>query len=93
MMMVALGALGDSWRPRGGDAVAWHSRAQGWELDARRLRFNASGQLANSRLARRGAGRGRACAVSRRGPRCHNRLARPAPPGRDARGGLGAGHG
>lgn len=42
--------------------MAWHSRAQGWEPDARRLRFNASGQLANSRLARRGAGRGGACA-------------------------------
>lgn len=42
------GQLAPCRRPRGGDAMAWHSRAQGWELDARRLRFNASGQLANS---------------------------------------------
>lgn len=70
--------------------MAWHSRAQGWELGARRLRFNASGQLANSRLARRGAGRGGACAVSRRGPRCHPRLAR-SPSAAGARGPRGSG--
>ncbi|XP_051649687.1 uncharacterized protein LOC127473730 [Manacus candei] len=78
------GQLAPRRRPRGGDAVAWHSRARGWELVARRLRFNASGQLANSRLARRSAGRGRACALSRRGPRCQTRLAplsRPPPRG------------
>lgn len=60
MMRVALAALGDSWPSvgvlgRGCHGPAWPRQV--WERDAKRLCFNASGQLANSRLARRGAGR------------------------------------
>lgn len=83
MMRVALGALGDSDGDRVG-GMPWPSPArpqQCWEPDARRLCFNASGQLANSRLARQGAGRGGACAVWQPGGlHCHNRLARLCSP-------------
>lgn len=77
------GQLAPRRRPRVGHAMAWHSRAQGWELDARRLRFNASGQLANCRLARRGAGRPRR---SVRGAALPQPVSSAAPPGRDTRG-------
>lgn len=91
MMRVAPAALGDSWPSVGVPGEGTWPR-QGWELDARRLRFNASGQLANSSLTRQGAGRGRACAVWRpRGPCCHNRLARRPPAGLRAQRGAAGG--